>query len=110
VVVVELVQAGMSSWTIGAGQDVELDDGAGIDGVEVDDTIGGLEGFSTTGVGEAGVVFFLVDLGVRSRRRASRFPTAVMASPTSRVEPRIVTTREPDTTVGDTDSLACERS
>ena len=93
----------------GVGRDVELDDGAGLDGIGVEEE-GVLEGPTTTGVGEVGLVFFLVDLGVRSRRRASRFPMAVVASPTSRLEPRIVTTREPETTVGETDSLACEMS
>lgn len=90
---------------VGGGRVDELDVVAGLAGLGVEEEVD-VEGPSTTGVVEAGSVFFLVDLGVRSRRRASRFPIAAMASPTSRSEPLIVTAREPETTVGDTESFA----
>ena len=50
---------------VGEGQDVVLDDRAGLDGVGVEEEEG-LEGPLMTGVGEVGLVFFLVDLGVCS--------------------------------------------
>jgi hypothetical protein len=48
------------------GREDELDVAASLGGLEVEEEVD-VEGPSTTGVVEAGSVFFLVDLGVRSR-------------------------------------------
>ena len=95
---------------VGVGRGDRLEGVACVGALEVDEVVVGLVVPATTGGGEVGVVFFLVDLGVCSRRQASRFPMAVVASPTSRLEPRIVMTHKPERTVEDTKSLVCEMS
>jgi hypothetical protein len=98
-------ELGLTGGRVGVGRGTRLEGVSCLGALVVEEEVEGLVVPSTTGGDEAGLVFFLVDLGVRSRRR---FPIAVVASPTSRLVPRIVTTREPETTVGDTDSLAWE--
>jgi hypothetical protein len=91
-------ELGSTGGRVGVSRGDRLEGLACVGALGVEEEVGGLVVPPTTGGDEAGLVFFLVDLGVRSRRRASRFPMAVVASPTSRLVPRIVTTREPERT------------
>ena len=109
------------STAIGLGDcgEAEPERGAHVGGVEVEGARG-VGGTTTTvggaadGAGEGdtwGGAFFLPVRGLRMRRRPSRLPMAVSASPTSRAVPLIETARNPEVDAdGETDTFACEMS